>query len=197
MYVFCKCLSIVIFLALLFSGKLLSLCNEKIQNSILGKQSSTAVLRAVLCFADISLIIYIGFQKTVDAFILLATMLVFTAIWSILCVVGIVDERKVSAPKLDSKILKNAKKSTDKWGWNPFSNLLLHDSQWYEECRVWWVACISGIHSRTGNFGVSQLLSFAIYFCSKGIAVAKLSQKNHKLSFGPDYYGIFDNVISV
>lgn len=111
MYVFCKCLSIVIFLALLFSGKLLSLCNEKIQNSILGKQSSTAVLRAVLCFADISLIIYIGFQKTVDAFILLATMLVFTAIWSILCVVGIVDERKVSAPKLDSQILKNAKKA--------------------------------------------------------------------------------------
>lgn len=53
MYVFCKCLSIVIFLALLFSGKLLSLCNEKIQNSILGKQSLTAVLRAVLCFADI------------------------------------------------------------------------------------------------------------------------------------------------
>lgn len=110
MYVFCKCLSIVIFLALLFSGKLLSLCNEKIQNSILGKQSSTAVLRAVLCFADISLIIYIGFQKTVDAFILLATMLVFTAIWSILCVVGIVDERKVSAPKLDSQILKMQKK---------------------------------------------------------------------------------------
>lgn len=111
MCVFCKCLSIVIFLALLFSGKLLSLCNEKIQNSILGKQSFTAVLRAVLCFADIRLIIYIGFQKPVDAFILLATMLVFTAIWSILCVVGIVDERKVSAPKLDSQILKNAKKA--------------------------------------------------------------------------------------
>lgn len=110
MYVFCKCLSIVIFLALLFSGKLLSLCNEKIQNSILGKQSSTAVLRAVLCFADIGLIFYIGSQKTIDAFVLLATMLVFTAIWSILCVVGIVDERKVSAPKLDSQILKNAKK---------------------------------------------------------------------------------------
>lgn len=34
-------------------------------------------------------------------------------------------------------------------------------------------------------------------FAVKGIAVAKLSQKNHKLSFGPDYYGIFDNVISV
>lgn len=111
MYVFCKCLSIVIFLALLFSGKLLSLCNEKIQNSILGKQSSTAVLRAVLCFADIGLIFYIGSQKTIDAFVLLATMLVFTAIWSILCVVGIVDERKVSAPKLDSQILKNAKKA--------------------------------------------------------------------------------------
>ena len=25
--------------------------------------------------------------------------------------------------------------------------------------------------------------------------MAKLSQKNHKLSFGPDYYGIFDNVM--
>ena len=111
MYVFCKCLSIVIFLALLFSGKLLSLCNEKIQNSILGKQSSTAVLRAVLCFADISLIIYIGFQKTVDAFILLATMLVFTAIWSILCVVGIVDERNVSAPILVFQIVNIAKKA--------------------------------------------------------------------------------------
>ena len=111
MYVFCKCLSIVIFLALLFSGKLLSLCNEKIQNSILGKQSLTAVLRAVLCFADIGLIFYIGSQKTIDAFVLLASMLVFAAIWSILCVVGIVDERKVSAPKLDSSILKNAKKA--------------------------------------------------------------------------------------
>lgn len=111
MYVFFKCLSIVIFLALLFSGKLLSLCNEKIQNSILGKQSFTAVLRAVLCFADIGLIFYIGSQKTIDAFVLLASMLVFAAIWSILCVVGIVDEQKVSAPKLDSSILKNAKKA--------------------------------------------------------------------------------------
>ena len=197
MYVFCKCLSIVIFLALLFSGKLLSLCNEKIQNSILGKQSLTAVLRAILCFADIGLIFYIGSQKTIDAFVLLASMLVFAAIWSILCVVGIVDEPKVSAPKLDSSILKNAKKALTN-GAGILSVISCYtDSQWYERCRVWWVACISGLHSCTGDFGVSQLLSFAICFCSKGIAVAKLSQKNHKLSFGPDYYGIFDNVISV
>lgn len=156
------------------------------------------LIGAAAIFIDIGLLILIASLNLLVAAIILMTVVVFIALWSVLCVIDMSDNgRTIKSLELDQSTLKSSKKSLTKWCGNFICDFLLYYCKWYERCRVRRMACISGIYCGTGYVSFFKLFPFKIYPCCTNFKLAESRREDCELCISTSSNRIPDNVLTV